>query len=132
MDYSQLVKLMKEQKVEMTQQERLKAYFSGEEVDFLPYNLLAIDQAIAVDKGYTIRQLSSDVEIMSEVIQYKKEVLGLEGVSVGMDLRTLGAALGSELKYQKFEIEHVEKHVLEDYKDFERCNALSKNLRTMK
>mgnify|MGYP006979114772 CR=1 FL=1 len=46
MDYTELKKLMSEQKVEMTAAERIKAYNEGKEVDHIPYTLQAPDPAI--------------------------------------------------------------------------------------
>ncbi len=37
MEYEELKRLMREQKVEMTAEERMKAYNAGEEVDHIPY-----------------------------------------------------------------------------------------------
>ena len=39
MDYTELKKLMSEQKVEMTAAERIKANNEGKEVDHIPYTL---------------------------------------------------------------------------------------------
>ncbi len=36
MEYEELKRLMREQKVEMTAEERMKAYNAGEEVDHIP------------------------------------------------------------------------------------------------
>lgn len=117
MDYQQLLKLMEKQKVEMTEQERFQAYFSGKEVDFLPYNLLAVEQCLANICGYTTSKLHNNFEIMSEIIERKKEFYGVEGISIGLDLRTIGAALGSELEYPEVGIEHVKSYILNDYKN---------------
>lgn len=43
MDYVELKKLIKNQKNEMTTSERIKAYNSGEEVDYLPFSLLSAE-----------------------------------------------------------------------------------------
>ena len=47
MEYEELKRLMREQKVEMTAEERMKAYNAGEEVDHIPYTLQAPDPAMA-------------------------------------------------------------------------------------
>lgn len=47
MNYTELKKLMSEQKVEMTAAERIKAYNEGKEVDHIPYTLQAPDPAMA-------------------------------------------------------------------------------------
>ena len=49
MDYTELKKLMSEQKVEMTAAERIKAYNEGKEVDHIPYTLQAPDPGLWSD-----------------------------------------------------------------------------------
>ena len=56
MDYTELKKLMSEQKVEMTAAERIKAYNEGKEVDHIPYTLQAPDPAMADIFGFTTPQ----------------------------------------------------------------------------
>lgn len=118
MNYAELKERMRKQKVEMTPAERMKAYLEGEEVDFLPYNLLDCDNALADVYGFTTEQIRMDFDILAEIIDRKREDFGLEGLGVGLDLRTLGAALGSELQFPEHGIDHVKSYVLEDYKEF--------------
>ena len=69
MDYTELKKLMSEQKVEMTAAERIKAYNEGKEVDHIPYTLQAPDPAMADIFGFTTSQFAKDFEVKSEVIR---------------------------------------------------------------
>ena len=78
MDYTELKKLMSEQKVEMTAAERIKAYNEGKEVDHIPYTLQAPDPAMADIFGFTTSQFAKDFEVKSEVIRRRKEEFGLD------------------------------------------------------
>ena len=69
MDYQELKKLMNEQKEEMTPSERMAAYMKGEEVDCIPYGILAPEMAIANLMGYSTKQMSEDPEVMAKVIR---------------------------------------------------------------
>ena len=57
MEYQELRRALEEQKEEMTQQERMEAYLSGEEVDHLPCAMLGEDPMIGEIYGYTTRQV---------------------------------------------------------------------------
>lgn len=120
MDYIELRHLMKEQKEEMTPSERMKAYMAGEEVDVLPYGLLGDEPAMADIFGFTTSQLDNDPEIAAEIIRRKKAEFGMEGIGVGLGLRTIGAALGSELSIPEHGIDHIASHVLTDYGKLEK------------
>lgn len=123
MDYQELIHLMNEQKEEMTPSERMQAYMAGEEVDVLPYSLLGDDPAMAEIFGYTTSQMDDDAEVIADIIRKKKEVFGMEGFGVGLGLRTIGAALGSELFIPNHGIDHIAEHVLLDYEDFEKMEV---------
>ena len=94
MEYEELKRLMNEQKVEMTAEERMKAYNAGEEVDHIPYTLQAPDPAMADIFGFTTTQFAKDFEVKSEVIRRRKEEFGLDSFNVGLGLKTIGGALG--------------------------------------
>ena len=53
MDRLELYKKISELKTEMTTEERMQKYLQGEEVDCVPYGLLAPDDAMAHIWGYT-------------------------------------------------------------------------------
>lgn len=120
MDYTELKKLMSEQKVEMTAAERIKAYNEGKEVDHIPYTLQAPDPAMADIFGFTTSQFAKDFEVKSEVIRRRKEEFGLDSFNVGLGLRTIGVALGSKLGVPEHGIDYIEHHVLQDYADFDK------------
>ena len=123
MDYTELTKLMSEQKVEMTAAERIKAYNEGKEVDHIPYTLQAPDPAMADIFGFTTSQFAKDFEVKSEVIRRRKEEFGLDSFNVGLGLRTIGVALGSKLGVPEHGIDYIEHHVLQDYADFDKLEV---------
>lgn len=123
MEYEELKRLMKEQKVEMTAKERMKAYNAGEEVDHIPYTLQAPDPAMADIFGFTTTQFAKDFEVKSEVIRRRKEEFGLDSFNVGLGLKTIGGALGSKLAAPEHGIDYVAEHVLQDYADFDKLEV---------
>lgn len=94
MDYAELKKLMKNQKDEMTTLERTKAYNAGQEVDYLPFMLHAPDYAMANIFGYTSTDYNSDFETRIKIIEAMRTRFGIDNLSVGLTLRTLGATVG--------------------------------------
>lgn len=123
MDYAELKQLMSKQKDEMTAAERMKAYNAGEEVDYIPYTLQAPDPAMADIFGFTTTQFAKDFEVKSEVIRRRRDEFGLDSFNVGLGLKTIGGALGSVLNAPEHGIDYVEKHVLQDYADFDKLEV---------
>lgn len=119
MTYDELKKEMSGQKEEMTAKERMEAYNRGEEVDYQPYTLQSSDPAMTDIFGFTTTQFGKDFEVKSEVIRRKKEEFGLDSFNVGLGLKTIGGALGSLLQAPEHGIDYVERHILQDYKDFD-------------
>jgi uroporphyrinogen decarboxylase len=117
-EYKKLLELLAQYKSAMSPSERAAAYEKGQEVDHLPYSLLSPDPAIAEIFGYTTSQLGENFEIMAEVIKRKKEAFGIEGLNVGLGLKTMGHALGSKLFVPKHGIDYVNDYVLNDYSNF--------------
>lgn len=79
---------------EMPAGERMMKYFQGEEVDCQPYGTFVFDGTLAKIWGYDLSKLN-DFETICEITQRKKDEYGMVGVAAQMDLRTVGAALGS-------------------------------------
>ncbi|MGN0422739.1 MAG: uroporphyrinogen decarboxylase family protein [Lachnospiraceae bacterium] len=124
MDYQELKRLMSEQKEEMTPSERMAAYMKGEEVDCIPYGILAPEMAIADLMGYSTKQMSEDPEVMAKVIREKDVTYNNFGFGVGPDLRTIGVALGSKLFTPEYGVPRIEEHVLMDYADFDKLKIV--------
>ncbi len=117
-------KLMNKQKVKMTDSERLKAYYNGEEVDYLPFKLYAPDLAFANIFGYSTSGFSKDIDVKYNVIKRIKNEFGFYSFNAGLGLRTLGAALGSKLFIPDNGIDFVEEHVLKNYDDLVRLEVV--------
>ncbi len=128
MDYEQLKRELKNQKVEMTPDERIKAYTRGEEVDCLPYFLNAPEAAFADIFGYTTKQMN-DIDVMIDIISRASKEFDYSGIYVGLGLRTLGIALGSEAFYPEHGMDYLTSFVLKDYLDFDKIKdkEVSKN-----
>ena len=124
MDYAELKKLMKNQKDEMTTLERTKAYNAGQEVDYLPFMLHAPDYAMANIFGYTSTDYNSDFETRIKIIETMRTRFGIDNLSIGLSLRTLGATVGSKLHFPKNGIDYVEDHILKDYKDMDKLKEI--------
>ena len=120
MEYEQIKKELSSMKSEMTSVERISAYLKGDEVDHLPYNLMDVELPLAEILGYTTLQLNNDFEVFAEVVKQKELMFGLKGISVGLDLRSVGRALGTKLQFPERGIPCIKEHVLKDYKDFDK------------
>ena len=120
MEYEQIKKELAGMKSEMTSVERMNAYLKGEEVDHLPYNLMDVELPLAEILGYTTLQLNNDFDVFAEVVKQKELMLGIKGVSVGLDLRSIGRALGTTLQFPERGIPCIKDHILKDYKDFDK------------
>ncbi len=120
MDYNELKSKMHEAKSEMKPSERLHKYFAGEEVDHIPYNLLAVNEALCEIYGYTTSQMDNDFEILAEVVERGIRDSYTDSINIGLGLRTLGAAMGTTLYYPDHGIDNVVKHILQDYDDWDK------------
>ena len=115
MRYQDIKNYLADTKEEMTPEERGKAYAAGKEVDHIPYSLLGAGPAIAVNFGYSSKEADENLDIAKEVIRIQETEYGIQGLNIGLGLRTLGAALGSELKIPEIGTDYVQKYVLADY-----------------
>lgn len=102
----------------MTPNERLQRYFAGEEIDHIPYGLIAPDDALCEIYGYTTSQMYNDIHIYQDILRKKRENFGFDDIFVGLGLRTLGGAMGSSLINPEHGLERMENHVLQDYDDW--------------
>lgn len=120
MNYTELEAKMDEVKSEMKSSERMEKYFAGEEVDHIPFNLLADPLTLCDIYGYTTSQLIKDFELYAEVVEKAINDSYLDGVGVGLGLRTLGAAMGSTLHYPEHGIDNIEEYILQDYNEWDK------------
>ncbi len=115
MDREELYRELSKQKEEMTPQERIEAYLRGEETDYLPYGLLAPEDALAYIWGYTKGQVHRSFDVRCEMVRKKKAEYGFSGISVPMGLRGIGEAAGSVLEYPEDAVDYVKEYVGTDY-----------------
>lgn len=99
MDYKELKARLKNIESELSPSERSKRYLAGEKVDHIPHNLMLGGEALCEIYGYKTSEMNADFNIYAEIIKRKREDFGIDGVDIGLGLRTLGAAMGSTLVY---------------------------------
>lgn len=125
MDYVELKKLIKNQKNEMTTSERMKLYNNGEEVDYLPFSLLSADFAMANIFGYTTTQYNKNIDVKLKIIESMYNEFGIDNLTIGFGLRTLGAAAGSKLYFPENGIDYVEDYIIKKYDDLEKIDDIN-------
>ena len=127
MDYEELKKRMADLPEEtMTQAERGMKYAAGEKVDHIPFSLQSNEESMMDIFGYTTAQSLDGTEVMIDVLKRRKEEFGIEGIKVGLRLRTVGQAVGSTLHFPEVGIDSVVKFVL-DRPDFSGLDEILKN-----
>lgn len=127
MDYEELKRRMSDLPEEtMTQAERGMKYAAGEKVDHIPFSLQSNEEAMTDIFGYTTAQSLDGTEVMIDVLKRRKEEFGIEGIKVGLRLRTVGQAVGSTLHFPEVGIDSVVKFAL-DQPDFSGLDEILKN-----
>ncbi len=112
MNHAELEQLYKQCESTMTDAERTAAYAAGEEVDHIPYNILANEEAFASIFGYTTAQLRDDPKAHIDIIRRRQEEYGLTGLAAGLGLRAVGTAVGSKPIYPEVGIDRIGEHVI--------------------
>ena len=125
MNYEELQKLMREQKVEMTPKERMTAYNKGEEVDFNPYKLQGPDPCITNILGYKTSDFAKNYDVVEAVTRSRIDDYDLGGCNVSLGLRTVGAAYGSELSFPDNGFDHVTRYCVNDYSDLDKLEPIT-------
>lgn len=115
MTKDELYRAIAEQKVEMTPDERMKAYMAGEETDCIPHRLLSAEDALGVAWGYPKREMYENLDVRAEVLRKKQELYGDSAVPFKLGLRGMAIALGSEEIVSDFGENYIGKRFLEDY-----------------
>lgn len=116
MNYEELKKAMNSVPDCMTNAERNKAYASGERVDRIPVSI-GSEEAIADIYGYSSKEFRNNSDIAAEVLRRRAEDFDYVGIRVGLDLNTVGEALGSEIFEPEKGVGRVSKFVLTDLND---------------
>ena len=65
-------------------------------------------------------QLNNDFGVFAEVVKQRGLMFGLKGIQVGLDLRSVGRAIGTTLQFPERGISCIKQHILKDYKDFDK------------
>lgn len=115
MDRLELYKKISELKTEMTPDERMQKYLQGEEVDCVPYGLLAPDDAMAHIWGYTRGDMMRSFDLRCEIIRRKKEQYGFSGLSASMGLRGIAEVAGSVMFYPEESSDYVQEYCMQTY-----------------
>ena len=105
-------------KLEMTPKERALAYARGEEVDRIPTSLSASETAPPL-YGIPICDYYFSADAMVEVETRLAEDFQADNMGIGLGLRTLVEALGTELAYPKESVSYIVKPALASLQDVE-------------
>lgn len=119
MDRLDLYKKLGELKEKMTPDERLVKYLQGEEVDCVPYGLLAPDDAMAHIWGYTRGDMMRSFDLRCEIIRRKREQYGFTGLSAPMGLRGIAEVAGSVMFYPEESSDYVQEYCMQSYDSLE-------------
>ena len=95
-------------KLEMTPKERALAYARGEEVDRIPTSLSA-SETVPPLYGIPICDYYFSADAMVEVETRLAEDFQADNMGIGLGLRTLVEALGTELAYPKESVSYIVK-----------------------
>lgn len=114
MDKKELYEELEKYPDTMTASQRISAYMSGEVADHLPYDLFDVPQLLSEACGYSIKRFYEDFDMFVEMLQMAEREFGLAGASFSLNLRAMGAAMGSVLEYPEHRIDFVKEHILKD------------------
>ena len=95
-------------KTQMTPKERAIAYAKGEEVDRIPTSLSA-SETISPLYGINICDYYFSADTMVEVETRLAEDFQADNMGIGLGLRTVAEALGTEMHYSKNNVAYVVK-----------------------
>ena len=98
----------------MTPRERVAAYARGEEVDRIPTSLSANETAPPM-YGYKISDYYFSSDIMVDVESRLAEDFGADNMGIGLGLRTVIEALGTELCYPEDSVSYIVKPRLDSF-----------------
>lgn len=122
MDFEELKREYHKQEILYDDNIRREKYFSGEKVDFLPYELNGIDISIVDNLGHTTTEMAQNLELKDEVTNIRINNLGIVDELIGINI---GSMMGSEIISQEHGTSYVQKHILQDYNDFEKLPRIN-------
>lgn len=100
--------------IQYSAKERFNKYIANEEVDHLPYFMIAPDEAMANIYGYTTKEFHNNIEILIEVKRRMQEDYQIEGLNVGFSTRTIANALGSVMNTPEIGLDSISNYMLTD------------------
>ena len=113
MDKKELKKELENYEIQMTSAERSKAYFNGERVDHLPFNIMSLDVVYGMNMGYSLKE-TDNVDNLIKIIERRSKEYKIYGISEGLNLRAMGYCLGSTGIFPENDIDHVDHYLMED------------------
>jgi uroporphyrinogen decarboxylase len=113
MDHIELMREIRRYKDKMTQEERLKAYWEGKEVDRLPV-ALSVREGMAPLYGFTPGGYRRDFNIRAGVYEHASRDFSCWGISIGPNLKGIGIALGAKAVYPEGESVYLKSYPLSD------------------
>ncbi len=103
-------------KTEMTPKERAKAYAAGERVDRIPCNITAAETG-PLAFGIPICDYYHSADLMVEVEKKLAEATGADNMGMGLGLRGVAEAIGTEMNYKKDDVSSVKTPVFKEPED---------------
>lgn len=113
MDKNKLKNELSNYEIQMTSAERSKAYFNGEKVDHLPFNIMSLDLVYGMNMGYSLKE-TENIDNLIKIIEKRTEEYKIYGISEGLNLRAMGYALGSTGIFPENDTDHVDHYLMED------------------
>lgn len=111
-------------KMQMTPKERSIAYARGEEVDRIPTSLSASETAPPL-YGIDICDYYFSADAMVEVETRLAEDFQADNMGIGLGLRTVAEALGTEMQYSKNNVSYVVKPRLKTLADLDQMELIN-------
>lgn len=113
MNIEDIRKELENYKPKMPSSQRLKAYFAGQKVDHLPFNIMNLDIVYGINMGYSLKE-STEIENLIKIIEKRSEEYKIYGISEGLNLRAMGYALGTTGIFPENDTDRVDKFILEE------------------
>lgn len=120
MNYEKLNEQIENSGKLMTEEERMEKYWAGEKVDHIPFNLLSMEYALTDLYNYRTIDVFNDSDLWVEKMKKGLDDGYISSVNVGLNLQTLGGAVGSKMHYPEHGIERIEEHILQSWDDWDK------------
>ena len=108
----------------MTYTSRLQSYLEGNVVDVNPFDLFDVETPLAINSGYSKKDILNDFGLYTDMVHLKKSLYGIDYMYIGMDQKGIGSILGSETKMTEKGDSLTSVYALDDYKDFSKMENI--------